>query len=408
MKYASLVPLTRPARILRAVLLVALIVGNLFPPIGGVSIALVATLLTVPTVVYEVLRWLPRLHPVLAFVLPVFGAVTLHMLIVQPETDYGHDKMIKWVTITFLTALAASLIRDERALSAFATTWVVAALGLSVVAIAGFTGGRAVGFESNPIWLARAIATALVMLLWFATQRQVRLQWAVPGALILIVGLLSTGSRGPIVAVGVGAIAVVLFTQRHRIRNIATICISAAAAYLAIRDLPFFADSRLVTLLQEGDTDYSRGIFWQNTPGVIRAHPSGVGTGNWMLYAEAPRQFEYPHNLFLETFAELGVIIGGALVLTLLVMLWKLAKLARQEPIAILVLALLSAETANVSLSGDLNARTFWFMLTLGFLVVANAVLPVVASREATTGTPVSSWPTEAQPSVHSPQPPAR
>lgn len=375
MKFTPLRPLTKFGRISRSIILVALLIGSLFPSIGGIGLTTIASPLALLVVIYELGRWIPKIHPVV--LVPIFfAALALHAQMFPPLTEYGAGKYSTWFTATLLTAVAASMLRDERALYTFARTWLIATGLLALITIAGFAGGRAEGFDSNPIWLARAMATGIVMALFLAMQKDIRTWMFLGISAVLVAGIFATGSRGPILAVGVGAIALVVFTKHHRIRRIAGIAIGAGAAYWAVTSLPFFASSRIVTLLEDGDTDLSRNIFWSVTPPLIREYPEGVGIGNWSLLAGAPRQFMYPHNLFLEVFAELGVIFGLGLIVIVVTILIRLLMRSRETPIAILVFAILVAEIAQVSVSGDLNARTFWFLLVLGFLVGIRAVIP--------------------------------
>jgi hypothetical protein len=396
MKFTPLAPLNKVGRVARALVLVALLIGSLFPTVGGISVTAVASIAALALIIYELGRWIPKIHPVLV-VLPIFGILVLHMVSIPPLTSYGAEKMETWYTATLLTALSACLLRDERALLTFCRAWLVASGLLAVITILGFQGGRADGFDSNPIWLARAMATGIVMSLFLVMQRDIK-AWVFLGiSALLVAGIFATGSRGPILAVGIGAIALVMFTRRHRVRRILGVAIGAGAAYWAVTTLPFFADSRINTLLTDGDTDLSRNIFWSVTPPLIAAHPEGVGVGNWSLVAGAPRQFMYPHNLFLEVFAEYGIWFGAGLLIIVITLLIRLLRRARETPIAILVLALLAAEVAQVSVSGDLNARTFWFLMALAFLVGVRAVIPsLTPGSDGAAGTFSATVPRDA------------
>lgn len=375
MKFAPLAPLRKVERILRSIVLVALLIGSLFPTVGGIGVTLAASICALILVAYEFGRWVPRIHPMV--VVPLFfGILLLHMLMIHPATEYGEGKMQTWYTATLLTAVSASLLRDERSVYTFGRTWVVASGLLAVIAILGFEGGRADGFDSNPIWLARAMATGIVMALFLVMQKDIPGWVFLVVAAVLVAGIFATGSRGPILAVGIGTIALVMFTPHHRVRRILGVAIGVGAAYWAVTTLPFFASSRINTLLTDGDNDLSRNIFWSVTPPLIAAHPEGVGVGNWSLLAGAPRQFMYPHNLFLEVFAEYGIGFGVGLVIVVLTLLIGLLRRARFTPIAVLTFALLAAEIAQVSVSGDLNARTFWFLMALSFFVCIRAVIP--------------------------------
>lgn len=82
MKFAPVTPLPKFGRVTRSIILVGMLVGNLFPDIGCLSIALACTVLAAPVVIYEVLRWLPRFHPVILFVVPVFTVIAVHYWVV--------------------------------------------------------------------------------------------------------------------------------------------------------------------------------------------------------------------------------------------------------------------------------------------------------------------------------------
>ncbi len=109
--------------------------------------------------------------------------------------------------------------------------------------------------------------------------------------------------------------------------------------------------------------------MWGLTLDTILANPWGVGFGNWAVATRWPYN-PYPHNIFLEVFAECGVIIGFLLVATCLLIIVRLALVSKTDPTAGLALAILIAETVAVSLSGDINARTFFAMLTMGFVIL--------------------------------------
>lgn len=390
MKFTPIRPLTKFGRVSRSIILVALIIGGLFPEVGGIGVAAIASPLALVVVIYEIGRWIPKIHPVL-LVPAFFGILALHAMAHPPATEYGATKHSMWFTSTLLTALAASLLRDERAVITFARTWLIASGLLAVVTIAGFGGGRGDGFDSNPIWLARAMATAIVIALFLVMQKHLKAWIFLLAAALLTVGILATGSRGPTLAVALGAIALVIFTRRHRIRRIVGIAIGAGIAYWAVTKLPFFAESRIATMLSEGNTDPYRPIFWAVTPPMIAEHPEGVGIGNWLIFAGAPSQFTYPHSLFLEVFAEFGVLIGVGLVVVVLAILVALLVRSKEMPVAILIFALLVVEIAQVSVSGDLNARTFWFLLTLGFFTAVRFVLPDRQDSESSVENPVSA-----------------
>ncbi|WP_410913694.1 O-antigen ligase family protein, partial [Pseudomonas sp. SIMBA_068] len=47
----------------------------------------------------------------------------------------------------------------------------------------------------------------------------------------------------------------------------------------------------------------------------------GVGLGNWQYYNQS--NFIYPHNLILEILSELGVLLGGGVLIYILLLFYK-------------------------------------------------------------------------------------
>ena len=370
-------PLTGFGRVSRSLLIVGLLIGTLFPPVVGVNLVSVASALAVPVVIYEVLRFLPRMHTVVVFVVPLFGLIAAHPLFVSPGGVYGDDKLSKFVTLTLVSALVACLLRDGRSVVTFARVWIVAALVLAVLSLVGWQGsGRAGVFESNPIWLGRALATGVLAALWLAWRKIQKPLPMMLAATVLLVGLLATGSRGPLVGVVVGAVVLGIVGNPLKFHRVATIAAAGGLGVIAVQTLPILKQGRLAQIIAGDDvTDQARDVFFDATIQLIMREPGGVGFGNWARHVSVPHQYRWPHNLFLEVFAELGVVVGVLLCAALVMVLIRLARRSGANPVAAFVLAALAAETFCVCVSGDLNARTFFFLLTLGFLVGSKSPL---------------------------------
>lgn len=394
MKLPPIKPLSKWGRVSRSTLIVTLLLGNLFPVPGNV--VLIAMILTTLVLVYELFRWLPKIHPMLA-VIVFFLILASHSLATTVTSAYGADKLTKWVTITLVSALAASLLRDRRTIQTLGWAWLIAALGLAVLTLAGYDGGRAtLDGSANPIWLARAMATGIVFAAWMWSTKTARPIPMIVAIALLTGGMIASGSRGPALGVVVGLVVLAVFGGRGRAWRTVAIVLGGAAAFWAVQNLPIFADSRFATLFQSVANDQTRTRYWNLTGQIIAAHPEGVGFGNWAAAAGWPRHL-WPHNLFLEVFAELGVPIGVLVLAVVVLVVARLVWRALKDPVVLCVLALLAVELVAVLVSGDLNARTFWFLLALGFLVTTRSVLDVPlhpvqkASRLAKRGGAVGS-----------------
>ena len=189
---------------------------------------------------------------------------------------------------------------------------------------------------------------------------------------ILVSALVSTESRGPLLA-AIVAIVVFLVASNPRVSEttLAFFCLASAFLIGFLYIFPNVIPDRVAeSLFSPADAVDSsmRTDLWAETWPVISDNPLGVGYGNWAVESGTVG-FMWPHNLFLEVFAEAGWIAGAVIVGATLWVVVKLAGRARRDPYASLVLMLLAASIVEVSVSGDINARTFFALLTLGFVL---------------------------------------
>lgn len=366
------VPAPHVGRALRAVTLTVLLTGSLFPVVGGINLVLPAALLAVLLIVWEVIRTLPRLQPGLVFVLALFVILAAKGFLMAPTTLYGNEKLSRLVTQTLLCAVAATLIRDPDDVRRFAQVWLVAATLLALGTITKVTdaGQRATGFgDSNPIWLSRAIGVGVLILTWQVWNKQRRAVLALPLALLLGYGMWATGSRGPLAGTVIGLVAIAASGEAVRGKRLVGLVGLGLTGVMAVSYLPDAGSSRIVGLVADPAGDVSaaaRVEMWTNTIHLIAHHPGGVGFGNWASFA-SPGVYLWPHDIWLEVTSEAGWLAGFALLVSLVVVTVRLARLARRDATTSLVLGMLVAESVAVSVSGDLNARTFFAFLTLGY-----------------------------------------
>ncbi|MBQ1047993.1 O-antigen ligase family protein [Micromonospora sp. C51] len=365
---------SRARQRVQALLLVLLLIGSLLPA-RDIRVVTIAGALLVPMVLWVVVRGFPAVPKaaVLASVLALTVAVAVYLG--PPSTEYGAQKAQTFFLLTVPTAAVALLITNRATLVTLAKVWVAIGCVLAVLALVGEadSSGRATGWSnSNPIWLARAIGAPLVALLWLVYRRAVGKSALAIGALLLA-GMYATGSRGPMVALMIGLLLVVTMSAATvRLARAAAVTLAVAAGlYLAVMLEVISTTSRIGAILVDfrGELEASgRGELARATFGVIAEHPWGVGFGNWVVHVPQPAH-RYPHNLWLEMLAENGWLIGGFFIVTVAWVFCRLWWAARTEPAAGLVLALLAFEATAVTSTGDLNARTFFFLLTLGYAV---------------------------------------
>lgn len=362
--YAGAVPYARAA------LLVLLLTGSTLPAVAGVRVTLVAVVVAVPVVAYSL--W--RRPTAAAFAVPLFAVLAAPSLYLPPEDGYGEVKLLQFATFTLLSALAAAMVEDGGHVRALAWAWIAVAMVLAVATVVAWlkgwdVAGRPLAFGeagSNTIWVGRVLATGAVFAAWLADRRP----WVLVVMHALLGALYLTGSRAPMLGVAVALVALQA-TGRAGLRGVVTV---AGVGVLGVTAVAWLAPtSRLGTLVLTPSRDASSGMraaMWEQSVDLIRAHPWGVGVGGW----EPPttlRTYRYPHSLFLEVTTESGVLAGAILVGVLVWVCVRLARRARHHGPSRVVLAVLLAETVAVTSSGDLNARTFFALLTLGYCVTA-------------------------------------
>ncbi|MBQ1075059.1 O-antigen ligase family protein [Micromonospora sp. C31] len=375
---------TRPGRrtgawstLVRAVTVMLLLNFDQFPRAFGRAFLLTAAALAVLIVFNEMLRPESRARVVVFWVVVVFGVLALPGVLRRPETDYGQLKLILLVTVTLLATVAVAVIRSQRDIEAFALAVVLCGVVLAVAALAsGARDGRAAGFGSNPIWLARAIGLAVVAAIWLYFCRRLSMPRASALVVLLALGLFATGSRGPLVAAVVALFALVLSGFRRKVRRGRREWVGVGlmgALVVVVLALPSLLPPRMYALVvdpSEELAETARAEMRERTMSIIAEHPGGVGYGNWTSHSWMV-EHDYPHNLWLELLAEAGWLVGGAFILLCLVTAVRLWGAARSDAVAGFVLAMVAFNAVAVSTSGDVNAsRGLFVSLALGLLVL--------------------------------------
>ena len=249
------------------------------------------------------------LWPGLAFatwshVLPVVG---MYVAIVMCSPTWKNlDRLLFGLVITLAAFAVGSLLRG-----------------------AVIVGGRLLPlgdtYDPNDMAAAMAVGFTLALGLISRTRGVRRLAVAVAG-LVLVITVLESGSRGGVLALGVGgAVFVAGQPGRRRFAYVAALAITAMVAWQAAG--PSLRD-RFATLF-ELQSDYNvqentgRLAVWKRGMSYAADHPLlGVGAGNFEIAEGASLSGERgkwsaPHNAYIQAFADLG-IVGGVLFLSLI------------------------------------------------------------------------------------------
>lgn len=316
-------------------------------------------------------------------------------------SDYGFQKVTRFATLSLLAFIGgAVLIRTDEDVARVADAAII--IGVAMSGWALLTGGlslssaRFTAFGSNTIAMGRAAGIAfvgaVVRMLW---DRRA-LWWAAPTAVICLLALLGSGSRGP--ATGSALALAVLVSYRiwtrgaRRARVIVAVAIAVTGAFLLWQYLPQASLQRFARIspaATDASTRARVALYAAAWATFQHAPVFGVGTGG---FADVVGAYLYPHDFILEVGAENGLagllMYLGALVAALLAAMQK----AHRTPgyaSDFLVVALV-VTIVNASVSGDLNDNRVLYVL-MGILLARHMAKAVVGHIAASATTPSGS-----------------
>jgi O-antigen ligase len=299
---------------------------------------------------------------------------------------YGTEKVTTFLTVTML-AIGAPFFVLERweDLRRFFMWTVVVAVPVATLALTNPARdtGRLAG--DNTIGTSRLLCVAALVLLLGALGRS---RWRLP-AVALAAGFIAiaaaVGSRGPIVSFAL-ALAVTLTAWLLRVPRKATPVLAIAAACVAVVpfvSLPATSSERIseaardpVAAFRQDDRSF---LVKQAFQLIDRDPVRGGGVG---AFSTVNPSAKWPHNMFLELWAELGLaalIVVAVASAAALVGLFRLAWLAPQHAIrpdvVYILLAVFTFNLMAVQVSGNINDnRDFWGILSIASLVVAGGL----------------------------------
>jgi O-antigen ligase len=266
----------------------------------------------------------------------------------------------------------------------------------------------------NRLLIGRTILVGLVVTLVYAFARKqkllVRVGWLL-GFFFLIGASLLSGSRGPFL----GGVIVLLILGVLGLQKAYSGC-HGKSYYVAVGlfllivtagpfvvgkviDIKFKTLERLAYGIAQGDLGFNasrRGLqYRQATELWSESLIIGHGIGSFAVRALGVDDQQYPHSIWYESMAELGLVGYGLLVaITFYAFsrLWHWRKLAN-DPLHLLLFCFFWALALQVNLTGDINDNRMFFMV-LGLIVGYCArALPVHCRSSLQTAPPRASTP---------------
>lgn len=315
-----------------------------------------------------------------AIVLLVWTVFLLYFAISMlwsPSSTYALTKFLRLATICSLLLVAPTMLFAEtERIYRFCKISIYVAVIVAATIILGFLAPNyarpyaALGVASH-LGPGRIIGFGIVVTAYYVLSSERRPQLMTYGTMlgILLFGILVSESRGPLVAALVSTVTlVVLFIAVERDdKRLAALFL--AASFLAVVSLfvlhfvfgvsiPNF--DRILPLLR-GEFDASNqrrvrflrqgALLWLESPIL------GNGAGSYGVWIHGVDVEEYPHNVFVETLAELGLI--GLLLFGLILAVSLRAIVANHErhPIWTLLAGLFLYALLNACFSQDLQGN---------------------------------------------------
>lgn len=314
-----------------AILIIVMIgkVTEWLPGISGLPLAKVAFMFVV---IFTARVWqklvpvrvtsLRIAKPSIAFlvlsILSVFFSIYKSYTLIECEAS-----AIVLVTFVVLVKITQTMRDVERMLLAL----VLSASSLTAGVLFNFGGGRAhINDNFDPNDIAYVLDTLVPVVIALGAPRSRRRRWlGYPLALMTVLAILLTGSRGGVIGLGVVGLALAAyplsFHKTGQLRGFSPGGMIVKLAFVALLGLviwgglPGATRERLATLADlkhdynAGQSNASRTVLWRRDIELAVKRPIGYGLGSASAAdGRAGGQYRTSHNSFVQAFLELGVL----------------------------------------------------------------------------------------------------
>ena len=175
--------------------------------------------------------------------------------------------------------------------------------------------GRLVLFGSNPIWLSRFVSFTIVWAYVQLLNKKINIQKFLAIIIFPAIVMLRTLSLGPLLALIIVTIVLSfqLLNKQNTVRFLKVTLIGLLLSIVLFLSLSDYQLSRIVGNEESIKSRTQRLVLISESLSIIKEKPNGVGLGQFSKYSKLPH-LAYPHNVVLEVTAELGWLMGIALM----------------------------------------------------------------------------------------------
>lgn len=317
--------------------------------------------------------------------------IVIFFLILSPSQTFGISKTVFFTINSILPIFIILSFQplSERDTKLIFKTIVTGALlaSLRIFTLVNIASSR---IEVSPLSLSRTAGLGACLLLIFLLNTELNkkhLKNILSAVFVLslcILGMLFTGSRGPILGVILVALSALVFSDKKLPRKFLIVFKAALIFYVVLlifsilpielnqyrsvnRVIEYVTNIIDVVFRQSGQQDLARSMLFNTAyEGFIESNLLGVGTGGFAYLWGSDGA--YPHNIFLEIAVEQG-IIGLTILLYILLKSFILSK-KQLKRVDISVYGyslnyLWLFGFFNAQVSGDISTNILWITLVL-------------------------------------------
>lgn len=243
--------------------------------------------------------------------------------------------------------------------------------------------------DINPIWTGRIFGEVIILLLLFFKKGKLFKYFLI---LILLIGMISTGSKGPLFSLIISLFVIYIFptfikkryVKKGFIKRYFIMVFLILIGFIFVRyivlnifDINTLLDRFLISNSEEDYGANSRIVLFSVAWEFFKDAPLfGNGFGSFSLLYTGFQSADYPHNIFLEALSELGIIGFILLLIPIIITIIKYLKYRRpnvNNVILNLFMTLFLYYLLNSLVSGELgfyNNKLFLFMGLLNYYII--------------------------------------